>query len=143
MIREIIKYVTSDGREWSNRADAENHESWLIPVRAVLKLIKCPVPLGHGEYYQLDEESYFYALEQATDLIVESNVVSTINSKYTRGLIRVDLQVGPLSLLQRILSDTTHPVGAFSVFMRIGDDGKIYDQPYFRMHPEEAKAVTA
>lgn len=131
----VMQFTTSDGSKFLDRQRAESYEAEWQSVKPILDQIP-QVNLGHGQFKSVPAE-----VLQKIRRDLWPVVVARYGSSWPKWREWQADEVHPMSIVGRVLSDCGGPIADCWNRLMVFDfeRGRIYDQPYFVSHPNEAE----
>lgn len=141
-MHQIIKYVTSNGREFSCQIRAQEYEQ-KFEIASILeeKFLGPRIKLDSDEYYQHDPKNV-EKFKAALLIQAEAKLKGFSDSIDKIYESRDFAKVHPLSIVGRIFDDSDSPFGdSWNRLCRIREDGREFQQCYYAYHakPEETE----
>ena len=132
---EVIEaYKTTDGSRFFDRQFAERHDEEYHLVKPVADLLP-KTDLKHGTYKQHDSANLRAIKRKVWELVLAKH-----KDSYPRWADWDADEVHPCSVVSRVLDGDGPLCQLWNRLSRFNFElGREYDQPYFALHPSEAK----
>jgi hypothetical protein len=134
----ITKYKARDGSEWASEAEARATENLLDVVDEIMAPLGPPVSVRPEEYVQ----------HNAGTVLAARAAIVKLCAKRLPGFPifhhEPAEEVSPFSVAGRILDDIGGPLSvAWCRFMKIDDQGREWEQPYFVLNTPRKPVLKA
>lgn len=129
-MKQIAKWQASDGSEWVLPEDAAKREDLLAAIADAMAPLGAERRIRDGQYVQHDPETVLGCRVAILRLAAKQFPGESIFRH------EPPEEVHPFSIAGRILDDCGGPLNrAWGRFMRIDDQGREWEQPYFTTNP--------
>ena len=136
-IEQITQYVAEDGKIFLDRESCLLYEKQYFAVKNIMKDFPS-IPKGDGEFIEVNKFLLFRIRRALWILVLDE-----YGDGYPHWKKWDADEIHPYSVVGRVLSDSDSPVA--NAWNKLGycdfERGRIYQQPYYVTHPNEAKLL--